>query len=194
MTQLDCEKSSLQPFETKVISRHPVLVFPNRTVVPIHSHPLRKLGVVSDDCSAFSEATKILAGIEAEESRDPNAARLLLLERSTGSLASVLNQVKIVALRDVLQSLQVGTLSVQMHGQQSRGTRRDCCLYLRRIHVIGNRIHVYKYRAGANCTDRLCRRDESVWHRDDFLPRSDTQAQQNQLQCSRTGIHRDAFG
>jgi len=54
-----------------------------------------------------SRATKILAGIEAEASRDSNAASFRLLVGSSVSLASVLHEVDVVALRDFLQSVEV---------------------------------------------------------------------------------------
>src|ERR1700688_2210783 len=194
VSQFHREKASLQTFQPEVVPGDLMFIFSNRSMVSQHSHPLCKLSIVGDDRAAFPKATKILARIETETSRDANRARHPLFVGGAMGLARVFNQVDVVSLCDFLQSVEIGTLPVKMHGQKSSSTRRNSGFHLRRIHVIGNWIDVYKYRARTDCADCLRCSNESVWNSNNFVPRTDAQSQQNELQRGRAGIYRDAFG
>src|SRR5215467_1716675 len=155
---------------------------------------LRQFSIVGYDGAALAQAAEIFAGIETEAAGNADATRLIPFVSGAVSLASVFYKVNIMAFRNLLQRVQIGRLSIEVHGQQRCRTGRNNSFELRRIHVVRNRIDVYEYWTPSDSSDCLRRCNETVRHCNYFIPGTDAKSQENDLQCCRTRIDRDALG
>src|ERR1700712_615269 len=85
----DCGLKCIQP---AVHSLHHVLVPLERSMIRVHAHALRQLGVTHDDSTTVAVRAQVLAGEEAEGRRITERTNLLPIERREVRLRAVLDQ------------------------------------------------------------------------------------------------------
>src|SRR5207302_8404931 len=114
--QLGAQKQRLQLIEATIETAHVVMVFLLRAVVSQHADTLGEKGVVRGDSAGITKRAALLAGIEAERSRMPDAADRPALVARAVSLRRILQYLQSAVLGQREDGIHVRGVTVEMYG------------------------------------------------------------------------------
>ena len=163
-------------------------------MVPQPPHPLGQTVVAGGDPARIPVRAQVLARIEAEAAgRADRSGDAPFVPRAL-RLGRVLDQRQAVLPGQLQQGIHVGRLPVDMHRHDRPGLLRDPFLHLFGIEGEVPRIDVGQDRTRPGLQDRLHRGAEGMRRGDHLVARSDSRADQRQLERIRPVAHPDAVG
>jgi len=189
--QLGGEHYRLQRVETSVaaLARH-VHIALTLAVVAEQAAPLGEPSVARYHGAGFAHGPEVLGGIEAEGGGIADAAAGAPPVASAVRLRGVLHQLEPVAPSQLYQRIEIGRLTIEMNGQETRNAPaplsidehsvphsavpRQVARHLLHGHAVGGGVDVDEQRRGARLCDPLDRSDERVGHRHHQVPGRDT--------------------
>ena len=116
--QLHAQDRGLNGVEPAIPSKFFMNVAARAAVIAKAAHVCRHLRIISCDQSGVPVGAEIFCGIETERRGDAHGSCTLLAPSRTDSLRGILDHSQMKFFRELLESIHIGALAVQMNREQ----------------------------------------------------------------------------
>ena len=132
----------------------------------------------------------VLGHIKAETAEIADGPNRAAVIAAFDGMGAVLDHSQVMMLRQGHQGAHIAGTARKMHRQDGARARGDARRHRGRIEVEGHGIHIGEHGCRTGMEDRIDRRAERQWRRDDLITRRQTRREQTQMQGCGTGVDR----
>ena len=178
MVQLDSQDRRLQRIQPAIHSHQFMHIADSAAMDTEDGHRITQSTLVCRDQTAIAEPTEVLGRKETETAEIPERSRLHSISGRPDRLTGIFDHPDSTALGNFTNRFHLGTLPVQVDGNDRFGASGHLPLDLARIHVEGLWANVHEDRLGAQPGDGSDCRKKREGHRDHFIARPHAQRHQ----------------
>ena len=195
LTREDC---ALKAVHARVPAEFVVVVAAAHSVIAQHAGALGQFVGVGRDHPRVSGGAQVLGGIKAEGRGIAQSACFYAIPLRAPGLGGVFNELDAVAFAEMPEGRPVGTLAVEVNGQDGFDIRSlwrvEDGFYLRRIEVEGGGFNVGQERLCSGAEDGADRGEEAEGRSDDRLTGINTRGGESEPERVRAGGAADGVG